>query len=320
MKIGTDIDEAARHLRAGRLVAFATETVYGLGADATQDDAVRAVFAAKGRPANHPLIVHAASREAALACGRDVPRVAHQLAEQFWPGPLTMILHRAAHISKVATGGVDTVAVRVPAHDMARALIARVGLVVAPSANRFGHVSPTTAQHVAADLDDAVAYVLDGGSAQVGVESTIVDLTGAAPVVLRPGGVSRAQLVTSLGALGANEHAHAPAPGTLASHYAPRARVLLATESTVAAAVVAAQPQGSVGVMGPLSMPWPSAGVHAVLPDDAPGYAQRLYATLRALDAQGVATIVAVPPATRDGMGEAIWDRLQRAAHEGETT
>src|SRR5262245_58594931 len=182
--------QAAAHLRAGRLVAFPTETVYGLGADATNAEAVRRVFVAKGRPADHPVIVHVASVQAMASWARDIPAGARALADAFWPGPLTLIVPRAAHVHDIITGGQDSVGLRVPSHPIARALLdAFGGGIAAPSANRFGHVSPTTATHVSADLGDKPALILDGGASPVGIESTIVAFRGDVPLLLRPGAI-----------------------------------------------------------------------------------------------------------------------------------
>jgi L-threonylcarbamoyladenylate synthase len=314
---GTDVEHAARVLAGGGVVAFPTETVYGLGADARLPGAVERVFAIKGRPRAHPLIVHLGETADLDRWVIDVPPAARVLAAAFWPGPLTVILHRAEALPDAATGGGPTVAVRVPAHPMARALLAALGgPIAAPSANRFGAISPTTAEHVAADLGDAVDYLLDGGPCAIGVESTIVDLSRGRAVLLRPGGVSRAELEHVLGAPVDDPDAAAPAaPGTLPAHYAPRARVLAVAPDDVPAAARAAE--APVAVLAPAgqlaAMDLAPAVVRAPLPDDLAGAARALYATLRDLDARGVATIVAaVPPAL--GLGEAVADRLRRAA------
>ncbi len=316
MRRGTDIEHAASVLRAGGLVAFPTETVYGLGGDASSADAARKIFAAKGRPADHPLIVHLRHAPDELdRWAADVPASARVLADRFWPGPLTLIVRRGARIAPEVTGGGDTVGLRTPAHPMAQALLAAFGgAVAAPSANRYGHVSPTTADHVVDDLGGDVDYVLDGGACEVGVESTIVDLTGDVAVLRRPGGVTREQVEDALGApLGEPE---APRySGSTPSHYAPSARVVAVPAAQLADTVRAQR--GNVGVLAPASvlaaagLP-PSVRVVA-LPDELDAAARRLYAALRELDATGVDVIVAVLP-PEAGVGAAIADRLRRAA------
>ncbi|MCX6021204.1 MAG: L-threonylcarbamoyladenylate synthase, partial [Chloroflexi bacterium] len=228
------IATAAAVLRRGGTVAFPTETVYGLGANALDPEAVERVFAAKGRPSYDPLIVHLASAADLPQVVRSVPEAARLLAAAFWPGPLSLVLPRAAVVPDIVTAGRDTVAVRVPAHPVALALIRAAGVpVAAPSANRFGHTSPTTAAHVLDDLDGRIDLALDGGPAAVGVESTVLDLSGDMPTLLRPGGVTLEQLravigeVATSGNTAIDAHAAAPAPGMLASHYAPRAELRL---------------------------------------------------------------------------------------------
>ncbi len=315
MKRGSDVAEAARVLRGGGLVAFPTETVYGLGADAARADAVAKIFAVKQRPAAHPLIVHLAADARLDDWAREVPDAARRLAAAARPGPLTLILLRSARVSPVTTGGADTVGLRVPAHPLAQALLrAFGGGIAAPSANRFGRVSPTTADHVVADLGDEVDYVLDGGACQVGVESTIVDLSRGRPVLLRPGGMPREAIEAIVGPLAAAD-AHAPAaPGTLESHYAPRAEVIACEPDEVPGEV--ARATGKIAVLAPVSafQRWGTlAAVAHPLPDDRAGMARGLYAALRDLDAAGVDVVIAaLPPAA--GLGEAVGDRLRRAA------
>ena len=315
MKRGTDIAYAADVLRAGGLVAFPTETVYGLGADASRDDAVASIFSVKGRPRAHPLIVHLAPDASLDGWAIDIPDAARALAAAAWPGPLTMILRRGPRVALATTGGADTVGLRIPAHPMAQALLrAFGGGVAAPSANRFGAVSPTTADHVAADLGDDIAYLLDGGACDVGVESTIVDLSRGAPVLLRPGGLPRLAIEAVTGPLSVADAAAPAAPGTLESHYAPRAQVIAVRPDEVPAAVAAAR--GRVVVLAPRSafLAWPELRPLAwELPDDDAGMARELYSALRDLDAQGVDVVIAaLPPAV--GLGEAVGDRLLRAA------
>ncbi len=315
MKRGTDIARAAEILRAGGLVAFPTETVYGLGADASREEAAAKIFAVKGRPRAHPLIVHLAPGARLDDWAQDIPDSARRLVESAWPGPLTIILRRGPRVSLATTGGAETVGLRIPAHPLAQDLLrAFGGGIAAPSANRFGAVSPTTADHVVADLGNDVDYVLDGGPCSVGVESTIVDLSRGAPVLLRPGGMAREAIEAIVGPL-ASADAQAPAaPGTLASHYAPRAEVYAVEPAQVPSAVAAAK--GRVGILAPASAfaAWGDLGAERYpLPDDVDGMARELYAALRDLDARGVDVVIAaLPPAA--GLGEAVGDRLRRAA------
>ena len=315
MHRGTDIGRAVDILSAGGLVAFPTETVYGLGADASREDAVAKIFAVKGRPRAHPLIVHLAPEARLDDWAIDVPDAARALAAAAWPGPLTIILRRGPRVSLATTGGGETVGLRVPAHPLAQALLrAFGGGIAAPSANRFGAVSPTTADHVASDLGDEVGYLLDGGPCDVGVESTIVDFSRDRAVLLRPGGMPREAIEAITGPLGAADAAAPAAPGTLASHYAPRAQVVAVALEEVPAAVAAAT--GRIAVLAPAHAfaQWPELRAHAhPLPDDDAGMARALYAALRDLDAAGVDVVIAaLPPAA--GLGEAVGDRLLRAA------
>jgi L-threonylcarbamoyladenylate synthase len=316
------IARAAELIRAGGLVAFPTETVYGLGADATDPVAVARIFAAKGRPADHPLIVHLGDAGLVEAWADVVPPEAHLLADAFWPGPLTMLLWRSPKAPDAVTGGRDTVGLRVPDHPVARQLLEAVGDgVAAPSANRFGRVSPTTAADVVSDLGTAVDLVLDGGPCRVGVESTIVDLTGDAPLVLRPGGVGIDRLADVLGHEPAVHTGPAPtraarAPGMLVAHYAPLARVVLADDTTVAAvaADLVARGDGRVGVLAPGVTDGLAPEVIELEPAGNPEeYARLLYARLRQADRLHIAWLVCVPPVAR-GVGVAVRDRLIRAA------
>jgi L-threonylcarbamoyladenylate synthase len=323
----TAIVRAAEALRAGLLVAFPTETVYGLGANALDPIAVGRIFAAKGRPADNPLIVHLPSLAGAEALVGPLPPVARSLAERCWPGPLSLVVRHRGDIPSAVTGGLPTVALRVPAHPVALALLEVAGVpVAAPSANRSGAPSPTTAQHVLADLAEHVAVVLDGGPCGVGVESTVLDATGPAPVLLRPGGLSIEELEAVTGGIvlpgpgAAGEALRARSPGTRYRHYAPRARVVL--EEPVDVGPVARQwtERGErVGTLspGPVS-PLGDGAPHQDAGDGAEGYARVVYAGLRALDAAGCTLIVAatVPEA---GLGLAVMDRLRRAASAGET-
>jgi L-threonylcarbamoyladenylate synthase len=315
---GAAIDRAAGVLRGGGLVAFPTETVYGLGADAADGAAVVRVFQAKGRPPSHPLIVHLADAEQLDDWVADVPATARLLAGRFWPGPLTLVLRRGRRVPLETTGGLETVAVRVPAHPVALALLSAFGGgIAAPSANRFGSVSPTTAGHVRAELGDAVDVVLDGGPCQVGVESTIVDATSEALSVLRPGGVTREDLQAALGRpLAVPATSHIRVPGQHPSHYAPRAQVVLAEPEQVIAEAERAQESGrQVGVLLPAAFADADVKAHAVVtvPGSMPAYARGLYALLRELDQRGCDLIIASLPAEQ-GLGAAIANRLRRAA------
>ena len=323
-----DIERAAAVLRTGGLVALPTETVYGLGADARNMDAVQRIFAAKGRPANHPLIVHIASAEALTAWCAEVPAAAWLLAAAFWPGPMTMILRRDARVLDVVTGGQDTVGLRVPAHPVALQLLHVFGDgIAAPSANRFGHVSPTTAAHVRAELGSDVDMILDGGACTIGIESTIVDLTAARPRILRPGGVSRAQIEAVLGlepAANTSDRVDAPrVSGTLASHYAPHTPVRWLDSAQLNEVIVSLASHDRVGVLtlGDAVMKASVTGDGAVvhwraLPTDPGAYAQQLYAQLRDIDALKLDSILLeVPPDTPPW--EAVRDRLRRAAGLG---
>lgn len=308
------VDEAARLLAAGGLVAFPTETVYGLGADAANPDAVAALYAAKGRPAFNPLIAHTADAAAARRLGL-FNDAAALLAERFWPGPLTLVVPFAGGegVCDLARAGLDTVGLRVPDDSDARALLAAFGgAVVAPSANRSGHVSPTQAGHVMDDLSGRIDAVLDGGPTPVGVESTIVDCTGADPVLLRPGGLAREEIEAALGRpllLPVSDSDAAPlAPGRLASHYAPRAALRLNADAVAQGEALltfaGAHPPGSTAAAVVLDLSPAGSLTEA---------AARLYGALRSLDAAGVDAI-AVVPLPREGLGEAIADRLARAA------
>ncbi|MGA4543388.1 L-threonylcarbamoyladenylate synthase [Uniformispora flossi] len=314
----SDIEKAAGVLRAGGLVAFPTETVYGLGANAEDPAAVARIYQAKGRPPSHPLIVHLGGAEQLGDWVDGVPETARLLAERFWPGPLTLVLRRGGRVSPAATGGLDTVAVRVPDHPVARALLAEFGGgVAAPSANRFGSISPTAADHVRTELGDAVDFVLDGGPCEVGVESTIVDATGDVPAVLRPGGVAREDLEAVLDRpLAVHATSSVRVPGQHPSHYAPRARlVLVEPEKVVVEAELARELGHRVGVLLPPAFADTPVNAHAVVPvpDSVQSYAQGLYGYLRELDRQGCDLIVASLP-DEDGLGLAIANRLGRAA------
>ena len=312
------IEQAVSILRAGGLVAFPTETVYGLGADAGNPDAVARIFAAKGRPADHPLIVHLGSADLLDDWAIDIPPLARTLAAACWPGPLTIVLRRATRVPDAVTGGLPTVGLRVPAHPLALELLRAFGDgIAAPSANRFGTVSPTTAEHVRAGLGDRVDLVLDGGPSNVGVESTIVDLSRIATsgsAILRPGGLPREVLEAIAGEpIPVREGGEVRAPGMLASHYAPDARLLLVAPAEQAARAASLRAEGRrVGV---LAFEPGSAMVDATIVDlgaTEEEAARRLYAAIRELD-ETCDVILAWPPEER-GLGLAIADRLRRAA------
>ena len=299
------IAEAAELLREGRLVAFPTETVYGLGADATNDRAVAAIFAAKGRPSFNPLIIHLARAESAAELVAVDDRAA-ALARRFWPGPLTLVLPRRpeATVSLLASAGLNSLAVRVPAHPVALALLAATGRpLAAPSANPSGRISPTTASHVAADFDPPPAMILDGGPCAVGLESTVLDLTGRRPVLLRPGGIAREILEDELGPVETAAATAGPcAPGMLASHYAPSRPVRLD----------ARQPRPGEALLGFGSLA-PADCLNLSADGDLADAAANRFAMLRRLDAPPQ-TAIAVMPIPRHGLGLAINDRLRRAA------
>ncbi|MBK5224381.1 MAG: threonylcarbamoyl-AMP synthase [Acidimicrobiia bacterium] len=321
-RIGTDIDEAVAVLRAGGLVGLPTETVYGLAADASSASAVRRVFVAKGRPVDHPLIVHVADATALERWAVEVPDSATALIDRWWPGPLTILLRRSSAVLDDVTGGRDTVALRSPAHPMAQAVLSSFGGgLVAPSANRFGRVSPTRAEHVVDELGEAVDLVLDGGPCRIGIESTIVDLSGPIPRLLRAGHITADQLGGLLPDLEvAGGDAPAVAPGMLASHYAPNARVVVLHADAGAAQVdAAARPHLAAGRRVGLLSPGPIAPVAAdiVLLDPAgpaDDYARVLYSRLRQADELGLDVLIVVPPPAV-GSGIAVADRLRRAAH-----
>lgn len=328
------IHEAARLLREGRLVAFPTETVYGLGANALDASAVRRVFEAKQRPSWDPLIVHVTSAGMLRNVAGRVPDGFHDLAARLMPGPLTVLVERGARIPDVVTAGRDTVAVRMPSHPVARALIDAAGVpVAAPSANRFGHASPTTAAHVLADLDGRIDALVDGGPTSVGVESTVIDITVTPPQILRAGGVTREDIEAVLGpvdlyrpVLTSTPPEALRSPGAGIRHYAPRARLVLVDDPRALASTAAEllDEGRRVGLMWPAAAPGPHAGDHVPAPHGALVFpwgewgrwdtlARDLFAGLRELDASGAEVIVCpLPPA--EGLGLAVRDRLEKAA------
>ena len=306
----TAIDRAARLLRGGELVAFPTETVYGLGGDATSEAAVARIFAAKGRPRFNPLIVHVPGLAEAEPLAAFNER-ACEAARRFWPGPLTLVLPRRSDsgLSLLASAGLDTIALRAPAHPLAQQLLRAAGVpIAAPSANRSGRVSPTNAAHVAAEFDARIALILDGGACPVGLESTILDLTGRDPVLLRPGGVSLEELMAVFGEIAMSSAGEQTprAPGSLPSHYAPSLKLRLdAREARPGEALLAFGPEGAPA--GFAEVLWLSRS------GDPTEAAANLFAALRQLDRPEFAGIAVMPIPVR-GLGRAINDRLRRAA------
>lgn len=319
------IDHAVALLNAGLLIGMPTETVYGLAADADNADAVASIFVAKGRPADHPLIVHLGADDLLGHYAREIPEAAWTLAEAFWPGPLTMILKKAPDVSDVVTGGQDTVGVRMPGHPVALSLLRAFaeakrlagktgGGLAAPSANRFGRISPTTAQHVSDELGDVVPLILDGGDCQVGIESTIVDLSRGKPEILRPGAITADQLSLVLGepvVTRAKQSTDAPrVSGSLASHYAPLTPLIVADVATI----TQASQDDRVAVIAREGAGLSEQSNVVILPNHPAAYAHDFYRVLRELDAQGYEKILvqALPDTVA---WFAVQDRLGRAAH-----
>ncbi|HXN42242.1 MAG TPA: L-threonylcarbamoyladenylate synthase [Myxococcaceae bacterium] len=310
------IQLAAKILRRGGLVAFPTETVYGLGADAQNELAVRRIFAVKGRPLSHPLIVHVANLASARDWATELSNDALALAEAFWPGPLTLIVRRSQRAIDVVTGGQPTVALRVPAGALAQDLLhAFGGGIAAPSANRFGRVSPTAAEHVVADLNGEVDAIIDGGQCSIGIESTIVDTTSGSPAILRPGAVPREALDSVLGkVVPVRAQAAIRAPGMHSTHYAPRAGVMLLARSEIPARAQAETQRGQrVVVLAPGALPVPPGVERIDIPEDLPALARVLYALLREVDLRGF-TLALIELPSRAGLGLAVHDRLSRAS------
>ena len=323
----SEIRRAVELLLAGHVVAIPTETVYGLGADARNPAALTRIFSIKGRPADHPLIVHLAGDDHLERWAIDIPEIAWELAEQFWPGPLTLILKRRPDVPDAVTGGQDTIGLRVPGHPMALALLREFaaaggsGGIAAPSANRFGRISPTSAQHVRDDLGDTVPLILDGGPCQVGIESTIVDLSREAPVILRPGMISAATLSLVLGtsprAAAAIAEAAAPrVSGSLEAHYAPRTPMSLVSSADLLAEV--RRCHGAGQLLAVLSRQRPAADVAHWIPSPlcARDYGHDLYANLRRLD-ELAADRILVEAVSHEDDWVAVRDRLRRAAAGG---
>ena len=319
MPITRDIAQAARRLRAGQVVAFPTETVYGLGADAGNPEAVRRIFTLKGRPANHPLIVHLGEPRQIEHWAREIPPLAWRLAERFWPGPLTLILKRGRTPLEV-TGGQDSVGLRVPSHPVALDLLRQFGGgIAAPSANRFGRVSPTRAEHVVAEFGDVLDTILEGGDCAVGLESTILSLLGERPVLLRPGAIARAELEPLLGSplFGATSDTEVRAPGLLDSHYAPDTRLLRCAPDRLPALTAELLERGRrVAVMTRTLPPdeSPPDVYRYGMPLEPGDYGRQLYASLRSLDGGDFDDIVVEQPPDEEAW-RAVNDRLGRASH-----
>ncbi len=310
------IQQAADLLHQGELVAFPTETVYGLGADASNPEAVGKIFAAKGRPADHPLIVHIASATQLSDWAEEVPESALQLAEAFWPGPLTIILNKKACVPLAVTGGQNTVGLRVPANPVALQLLqAFGGGVAAPSANRFGRISPTLAEHVAEELNDSVACILDGGACSVGVESTIIDLSDGQPTILRPGRITRSQLKAVLKTdIGLSSQTKIRAPGMMAVHYAPNTMALLCPAETLISMIDELCAEGKQ--IGVLAFSTEIANLPCLnilqLPDQAEHYEAALYSAMRELDNLALDSILIEQPPNNEAWA-AVNDRLEKA-------
>lgn len=310
------IAHAVAVLKSGGLVAFPTETVYGLGADASNPAAVSRIFKVKGRPASHPVIVHLASVDQLADWASEVPEAAQKLAAAFWPGPLTIVLRKSDRVPAEVTGGQDTVALRVPAHAVALELLAAFGGGIAgPSANRYGRISPTTADHVRADLGRDVDLVLDGGPCDVGIESTIVDLSREAPVLLRPGRVRSEDLAKVLGQMPLAPDADAPrAPGSHESHYAPRAALKIVKRMDFTDELATHRGR-RVGILAlEISVPRVPQVLQRVLPASAALYSQQIYAKLRELDDLAVDLILLEAPPSAAPWA-AVHDRIRRAEH-----
>lgn len=319
------IRDAARRLEQGELVAFPTETVYGLGADAENPAAVANIYVAKGRPSNHPVIVHLAPEADLTYWAQSIPSDAHKLIAAFWPGPLTLIFKRAPHIPDAVSGGQDSIGLRCPSHPVAQALLRTFkngkGGVAAPSANKFGHVSPTTAQHVrdefGHDADSLLTCVLDGGQSDVGIESTIVDMSRGHAVLLRPGHISAEQIAAVIGTLPALPDQQAPrASGTLESHYAPHTPVAMVDGEHLLAIAQKLYSRGRrVALMHYAAEAIPPVTAHISLPPSPVAYAHDLYAALRAMDDVHADVIVVQTPPS-DNAWSGVNDRLRRAAHD----
>jgi len=315
-----DIAEAVRLLHAGRLVAVPTETVYGLAADATNPEAVRGIFAAKGRPSNHPLIVHLGDPAWLDTWAREVPETARRLAAAFWPGPLTLLLHKAAAVPSDVTGGRDTIGLRMPDHPVLLGVLRALGHgVAAPSANPYKRLSPTTADQVLAGLEGRIDAVLDGGPCAVGLESTIVDLTDDVPRILRAGPITHRQLEDVLGVTVEFPESHdAAVPGNVAVHYQPRTPLHVLETETLRARLAALPADTRIALLAHTrGLPAHATALHIEMPHDKAGYARRLYDALHTADAAEVDAIWLERPPGDDDWRD-VHDRLARAASRGD--
>lgn len=308
------IEQAAQLIRKGELVAFPTETVYGLGGDGLNAQSVQRIFEAKGRPIDNPVILHVGDGRQLHELTPEIPEEAYLLMRHFWPGPLTLILRKSERVPYESTGGKDTVAVRMPDHPVALALIRAAGMpIAAPSANLSGKPSPTSAEHVLEDLNGRIAAVLDGGPTRIGVESTVLDLTGEIPKVLRPGGVTIEALREFIpNVVFAKKGEDLNSPGTRYRHYSPRAAVTVTAESAKTEELFE-QLRASRSKIGWIGRNAPEGVIHILFPNDAVFYGRFYYAALRELDAQGVHHIF-VEPIDDAGMGAAVMDRIRRSA------
>ncbi|MEZ4629860.1 MAG: L-threonylcarbamoyladenylate synthase [Deinococcales bacterium] len=312
-----NLQKAIQLLQQGELVAFPTETVYGLGADASSTQAVKKIFALKGRPANHPVIVHLAHSVQVSDWAKDIPAIAWQLAKAFWPGPLTLILKRSSQVPDAVTGGQDTVGLRIPSHPVAQSLLqAFGGGIAAPSANHFGHISPTKAEHVRQEFPDL--FILEGDEAEIGLESTIIDLSSEKPRLLRPGGISLAEIEKVIGKVERANKTSPRASGMLKSHYAPNTPTLLLNKEEIK----------TLDTQAPLGVLLYSFTAHELklmpqtwrvicLKADAKAYGQALYHSLRELESTQAIIIIERPPQTAEWL--AVQDRLKRASAHHES-
>lgn len=305
------LEEAVALLKDGQVVAFPTETVYGLGADASNSDAVKKIYDIKSRPTNHPLIVHLANAEQVRLWVRDFPDNARKLAEAFWPGPLTMIMYKNGRVADEAVAGSTTVAIRVPNHPVALQLLEEFdGGLAGPSANKFGQVSPTSANHVKTDLGNNVAMVLDGGKCSVGIESTIIDMTSEVPEILRPGGITRSQIEDTLGIeVNVSSEISNRASGMTKSHYSPKANVILIEVTDLDD--LEEKTKSASGIIAPISVE--GFGFAWQMPQDAEAYSKSLYAVFREADERRLKTVYVIPPSEGE-MLPAVVDRLTKAS------
>lgn len=319
-EISSNIHQAVKVLKSSGLVAFPTETVYGLGANARDCEAVKRIFEVKGRPSDHPVIVHISKAEQMHEWAQNIPAVAWQLAKAFWPGPLTLILPRLGSVSNAVTGGLDTVALRVPEHPIALALLNAFGSgIAAPSANRYGRVSPTSSEDVREELGDSVDLILDGGRCSVGIESTIIDLSTRTPKVLRPGKITDEELNSILDmTTEGDEQITTRCPGDKSSHYAPNTRVVLSTVENLEENIQKyAHKEAKTGLLSPQMPPSLTENIAWLeVIDDIEKLAHELYSILRQADHRGLHVLIIVMPED-EGIGHAVRDRLRRAAGLG---